>query len=58
MLALIAANPGVSSAVLAKQMGRERLAFKADVRKLKRLGLTRSLDVGYQVTRVGRSLVR
>ncbi len=58
ILKLIAENPGVSSAILAKQMGRERLSFKADVRKLKRLGLTRSLDVGYELIRAGRSMLR
>ena len=57
LLALIAKNPGVSSAVLADKMGKERIALKADVRKLKRLGLTRSLETGYEVTSVGRSLV-
>lgn len=58
LLALIGANPGVSSAVLAKQMGRERMKLKADVRKLKRLGLTQSLDVGYRLTKQGKSVVR
>ena len=31
-------------------MGRERDPFKIDVRKLKGLGLTRSFDVGYEVS--------
>jgi hypothetical protein len=31
-------------------MGRERLAFKTDVRKLKALGLTESLPVGYRLS--------
>jgi hypothetical protein len=30
--------------------GRERFAFKADVRKLKMLGLTISHDVGYEIS--------
>ena len=58
ILKLIAENSGVSSAILAKQMGRERFSFKADVRKLKRLGLTRSLEVGYEITSAGRSMLR
>ena len=58
ILRVIAEHPGVSSAILAKQMGRERLSFKTDVRKLKRLGLTRSLDVGYEITRAGRLMLR
>ena len=48
-------KPGVSSAVLAKELGRERARFKADVRKLKRLGLTRSREVGYELTDAGRA---
>lgn len=57
LLKLIARNRGVSSAILSEQFGRERLRFKADVRKLKRLGLTRSLDVGYEITEAGKSLL-
>jgi hypothetical protein len=49
-LALIAAHPGVVSTTLAAQRGRERMAFKADVRKLKRLGLTESLRTGYRLS--------
>ena len=58
LLTLIADNRGVSSAILAQKMGRERLGLKADVRKLKRLGLTRSLEVGYEITNTGRKMVR
>ena len=49
-LGLIAARPGVRAADLAASMGRERLAFKADVRKLKTLGLTLSLEIGYRLS--------
>ncbi len=52
-LAVIAANPRVVSTKLAELVGRERFAFKADVRKLKAMGLTRSHDVGYEVTELG-----
>jgi hypothetical protein len=52
-LRLIAANPGVVSTTLAAEVGRERQAFKADVRKLKRLGLTESLEVGYRLSSRG-----
>jgi hypothetical protein len=52
-LALIAANPGVVSTALAAEVGRERFAFKADVRKLKALGLTESLEVGYRLSPAG-----
>jgi hypothetical protein len=47
VLELIAENPGVRAPDLAARMGRETLPFKRDVRKLKELGLTESLEVGY-----------
>jgi hypothetical protein len=50
VLRLIAARPAVRAGDLADALGRERLAFKADVRKLKALGLTESLGVGYRVS--------
>ena len=49
-LLLIEAHPSRRAGDLADMVGRERLAFKADVRKLKRLGLTVSLDVGYRLS--------
>ncbi len=57
-LAIIAANPRVVSTELAGELGRERFAFKADVRKLKAMGLTRSHDVGYEVTGPGRAVLK
>jgi hypothetical protein len=54
-LGLIARRPEVRAGDLAVELGRERLPFKADVRKLKRLGLTESLDVGYRLTPRGRA---
>ena len=56
-LRLIGEQPGVVSTVLAEQLGRERFPFKADVRKLKALGLTESLEVGYRLTPLGRAVV-
>ena len=50
VLRLIAARPGVRAGDLAEAIGRERLPFKADVRKLKALGLTESLPVGYRLS--------
>jgi hypothetical protein len=38
---------------LAAELGRDRPSFKVDVRKLKRLGLTYSLERGYRVTPKG-----
>ncbi|WP_327677648.1 hypothetical protein [Streptomyces sp. NBC_00467] len=55
VLALIADHPATNSAELAPRVGRERLPFKADVRKLKELGLTESLDVGYRLSPRGRA---
>jgi hypothetical protein len=52
-LDVIAAKPGVRAADLAAALGRERDPFKADVRKLKNLGLTLSLEVGYRLSARG-----
>jgi hypothetical protein len=52
---LIADRPGVRAPDLAASLGRETLAFKRDVRKLKELGLTRSLAVGYEISHRGRA---
>jgi hypothetical protein len=49
-LGLIAKNPRVAASRLAAKLGRETLPFKADVRKLKRLGLTQSFEVGYELS--------
>jgi hypothetical protein len=56
-LALIAENPGIRAADLAARLGRDTQAFKADVRKLKALGLTESLEVGYRLSRRGEALL-
>jgi hypothetical protein len=49
-LAVIADRPAVRAGDLAESVGRERAPFKLDVRKLKNLGLTLSLDVGYRLS--------
>jgi hypothetical protein len=56
-LALIAERPEVLAADLASSLGRERLPFKRDVRKLKELGLTESLRPGYRLSPRGRALM-
>ena len=56
VLELIAAHPGVRAPDLAARLGRETLAFKMDVRKLKALGLTESLEVGYRLSPRGHAL--
>jgi hypothetical protein len=50
VLRAIAERPGVRAADLAASLGRETQPFKLDVRKLKKLGLTLSLEVGYRVS--------
>jgi hypothetical protein len=55
ILRLIADNPGTRAAALAAIAGREPIAFKTDVRKLKELGLTESLKPGYRLSARGRS---
>jgi hypothetical protein len=49
-LDLILRRPHTRAPDLAAELGRERDPFKIDVRKLKALGLTRSFDVGYEVS--------
>jgi hypothetical protein len=54
-LALIRDQPTIRAADLAGQLGRDSASFKIDVRKLKNLGLTESLDVGYRLSPRGRA---
>lgn len=48
-------NPATVSTRLADLLGRERMELKADIRKLKALGLTESLEVGYRLSPRGRA---
>jgi hypothetical protein len=54
-LAIIGRHPRVAASKLAAKLGRETLPFKVDVRKLKKLGLTQSFEVGYEVSPRGRA---
>ncbi|HEX6946755.1 MAG TPA: winged helix-turn-helix domain-containing protein [Acidimicrobiia bacterium] len=54
-LRLIADRPGVVSTELAAEMGLERPYFKQRVRRLKELGLTESLEVGYRLSPRGQA---
>ncbi|WP_310528872.1 hypothetical protein [Nocardioides sp.] len=56
-LELIDLNPTVRAPDLAAQVGRETADFKKDVRKLKELGLTESLDIGYLLSPRGQAVV-
>jgi len=51
----IGAQPGVRAPDLAAEVGLETAPFKLDVRKLKALGLTTSLLVGYELSPRGRA---
>ena len=57
-LELIAEQPEVRAEELAAQMGREKLPFKRDVRKLKELGLTESLSPGYRLSPRGETVLK
>lgn len=57
VLELIERFPARRAADLARRLGRETLPFKRDVRKLKELGLTESLEVGYRLSPRGSALL-
>lgn len=57
-LAAIAERPAVRAPDLAESFGRETAAFKRDVRRLKELGLTESLEVGYRLSPRGELVLR
>ncbi len=57
-LRLIAAEPGLRAGDLALELDRPRDQFKRDVRKLKALGLTLSLETGYELSPRGRALLQ
>ncbi|MFT3695590.1 MAG: hypothetical protein QM831_20810 [Kofleriaceae bacterium] len=54
-LQLIDKHPRIAASQLAKKVKRETLPFKTDVRKLKKLGLTQSFEVGYEISPRGRA---
>jgi hypothetical protein len=56
-LAIIGKHPRTAASQLAKKLGRETADFKADVVRLKRLGLTQSFEVGYEISPRGRAFL-
>ena len=58
VLELIARRPEVRAEELAAELGREKLPFKRDVRKLKELGLTESLNPGYRLSPRGKTVLK
>jgi hypothetical protein len=57
-LRLIADNPAVRAPDLAASLGWETRVFKPHVRRLKELGLTESLKIGYRISPRGQALLR
>jgi hypothetical protein len=55
-LDVIAARPATRAGDLAESLGRDRASFKVDVRKLKEMGLTESLEVGYRLSPRGEAV--
>ena len=58
VLDVIKAQPETRAADLAAEFGMETQPFKNDVRKLKNLGLTESLEVGYRLSPRGRAYLQ
>jgi hypothetical protein len=56
-LAIVDAHPERRAPELAEELGRPTPEFKRDVRKLKELGLTESLDIGYRLSARGAAVV-
>ncbi|CAM5526583.1 hypothetical protein MAUB1S_08788 [Mycolicibacterium aubagnense] len=57
ILKAIGARPATPAGELAQAAGVEKLKFKQDVRRLKELGLTLSLDVGYRLSPRGEAVL-
>ncbi len=57
-LRIIHEHPGTRALDLAKMLVQEKDPFKVNVRKLKKLGLTESLDTGYRLSPRGRDLLK
>jgi hypothetical protein len=57
-LDIIRRRPAIRAGDLAEELGRELLPFKVDVRKLKNLGLTLSLEKGYRLSPRGEAYLR
>ncbi|TDJ03295.1 MAG: hypothetical protein E2O76_01545 [Caldithrix sp.] len=55
ILEIIAQNPHTAASKLAPLQGSETRPFKADIRKLQKLGLTVSYEVEYALTQLGKA---
>jgi hypothetical protein len=56
VLELLHSYPAVRAGDLCEMVGQDKPLFKINVRKLKALGLTESLEVGYRLSRRGEAL--
>lgn len=57
-LQLIRKHPGVRAGDLCALIGQEKMHFKGNVRKLKSMGLTESLEIGYRLSPRGGAFLR
>jgi hypothetical protein len=57
-LEMIGRRPAVRAPDLAADFGLETVVFKRDIRKLKELGLTESLEIGYRLSPRGEAYLR
>jgi hypothetical protein len=57
ILEVLSSHPQVRAADLCGLVGQEKKQFKLNVRKLKSLGLTESLDIGYRLSPRGTALL-
>ena len=57
-LHVIRTHPGMRAGDLCRLLGQEKMPFKLNVRKLKALGLTESLEVGYRLSPRGAAYIR
>lgn len=56
-LEVLGAHPGVRAGNVCRLLGQEKEPFKVNVRKLKNLGLTESLETGYRLSIRGKALL-
>lgn len=57
-LSVVSVNPGILAAVLASSLGFQLKWFKDHMRKLKELGLTESLEIGYRISPRGETVLK
>ena len=58
VLEQIETQPAVRAGDLADELGQERIPYKQRVRRLKEIGLTESLEIGYRLSPRGQAVLR